>query len=105
MMYRLDLSTIPSLSEDVFAADFNADGWVDEYDLEIWQEAYGATAEGDANGDGVSDGRDFLVWQTQFGSKNSPYGLTANAIAIPEPSALALALAALLLVRVRQRNQ
>lgn len=105
VMYRLDLSTIPALSEDVFAADFNADGWVDEFDLDIWEQAYGASDEGDANGDGVSDGSDFLIWQAQLGSNNSAFGFTAHAAGVPEPSAASLVLVALLLLRGRPRSQ
>lgn len=102
--YRLDLSTIPSLAEQVYAADFNADGWVDEYDLDIWEGAYGSSADGDANDDGATNGTDFLIWQTQYGSSNSSYGFTAAATVIPEPTTVVMALA-VLLIHVRLRRQ
>jgi len=91
--YRLDLSTIPQLSPDVFAADFNADGYVDQYDLEIWEAALGNDDSADANGDGVSDGADFLVWQNQLGSNVwTSAAVVAAGATIPEPTSMNLAL-------------
>jgi len=88
--YRLDLATIPQLSVDVFAADFNADGLVDEWDLEIWNDAYGVDDNGDANGDGVTDGQDFLVWQEQLGSAQQLTSFGALRASVPEPASLGL---------------
>lgn len=89
--YRLDLSTIPQLSVDVFAADFNADGLVDEWDLEIWTAAYGNDDRGDANGDGLTDGSDFLVWQQQLGSDIWAAAPLSAAVGVPEPTTAILA--------------
>ncbi len=89
--YRLDLSTIPQLSVDVFAADFNADGLVDEWDLDIWTAAYGNDDSGDANGDGLTDGSDFFVWQQQFGSDIWAAAPLSAAVGVPEPTTAILA--------------
>lgn len=94
--YRLDLATIPQLSPDVFAADFNADGLVDQFDLETWTAAYGNDDGGDANGDGLTDGSDFLIWQEQFGSdiwSAAPFSAVAS---VPEPTSASLALLGLM---------
>ncbi|TWU24555.1 hypothetical protein Pla144_34390 [Bythopirellula polymerisocia] len=70
----------------LFAADFNADGTVDNQDLTDWQTNYGMQsakhADGDADGDGDVDGVDFLVWQRQFGNSSLTSTLATN---IPEP--------------------
>jgi hypothetical protein len=62
-------------------ADFNADGYVDETDLDWWQNAYGATAIGDADDDGDTDGRDYLIWQRQFTGTSDQATLP-----VPEPT-------------------
>lgn len=90
--YRLDLATLPELSADVFAADLNADGQVDQYDLEIWEQAYGNDNRGDVNGDGRTNGLDFLIWQEQLGSDQSVSVLTATVASVPEPTSLGLLL-------------
>ena len=89
--YRLDLATIPQLSADVLAADFNADGLVDSYDLESWTSAYGMDDGGDTNGDSVTDGADFLLWQRQLGSHIWASMPFANSVVVPEPTAVRLA--------------
>ena len=100
--YRLDLATIPQLSADVFAADFNADGLVDAYDLSIWEESLGQDDGGDANGDGLTSGQDFLIWQLQHGSDQSTSAPHPLASSIPEPNCYALvAIAACYLMLVR----
>jgi hypothetical protein len=90
--YRLDLATIPQLSADVFAADFNADGLVDQYDLERWASAFGNDSGGDTNEDGLTDGSDFLVWQQQFGSDLWASEPLSAVVGVPEPSMAKLAL-------------
>ena len=93
--YRLDLATIPQLSADVFAADFNADGLVDQYDLQTWSVALGNGDDGDTNDDDLTGGLDFLIWQQQFGSDISvPAPLSAVA-SVPEPTTAGLALIAI----------
>jgi hypothetical protein len=52
-------------------SDFNADGFVDNADLTIWEASYGITSgagqsQGDADDDGDVDGHDFLDWQRAF---------------------------------------
>ncbi len=71
----------------LFAADFDRNGTVDALDLDVWQDAYGINALGDADGDGDSDGRDFLLWQRQFGSS---VALGVAAATIPEPASCLL---------------
>jgi tartrate-resistant acid phosphatase type 5 len=80
--YTLLKSNLPT--PPVLTADFNADGFVDDDDLSIWQSAFGATDTGDADGDGDSDGGDFLAWQTQRSTFQPIATLTS---AIPEPAA------------------
>jgi hypothetical protein len=43
--------------------DFDVDGDVDKFDLNIWKQSVGVNAGADADGDGDSDGADLLVWQ------------------------------------------
>lgn len=93
--YRLDLATLPQLSPDGFAADFNADGLVDRFDLAIWELAYGTDEQGDANNDGLTNGLDLLIWQEQSGSDQSVFGLVATVTSVPEPSSLALSMLAM----------
>ena len=83
--YRLDLSTIPQLSVDVNVADFNADGLVDQFDLETWTSAFGSGSAGDTNDDNLTNGRDFLAWQRQFGSDVWEAAPLAASTSIPEP--------------------
>ncbi|MEO2050094.1 MAG: hypothetical protein ABGX16_26350, partial [Pirellulales bacterium] len=79
--YRLDLSTIPQLSADVAEADFNADGLVDQYDLERWTAAFG---------NGLADGSHFLLWQQQLGTNRGLPALFSPAIEVPEPATATL---------------
>jgi len=67
------------------ASDFNTDTFVDEQDLQLWEQGFGDSRAGDADHNGDTDGADFLVWQRQF----SPNGV-ANLV--PEPTALTLML-------------
>ncbi len=69
------------------AADFSLDGYVDEYDLAVWEFDYGYSFGGDADFDGDTDGADFLLWQQQF--TGTPATLnTLNPV--PEPSTVVL---------------
>jgi hypothetical protein len=54
--------------------DFDRNGYVDEDDLNTWQEAFGVDGNGDSDGDGDSDGADFLNWQRAY----SPRPLLVN---------------------------
>lgn len=47
-------------------ADFNNDMVVDHLDYVIWQQSYGVNANGDADQDGDTDEFDFLAWQAKF---------------------------------------
>ncbi|QEG33976.1 PEP-CTERM sorting domain-containing protein [Bythopirellula goksoeyrii] len=77
------------------SADFNNDGKVDENDLVVWQNAYGANANGDADGDGDSDGKDFLAWQRTYGVdatqssvalSKADMALLGIGVGVPEPT-------------------
>ncbi len=62
------------------AGDFNLDGTVDQYDLQIWQADYGRLvfAGGDFNDDKEIDGGDLAIWQTGYGQFNPMLGTWAN---------------------------
>ena len=74
MMYRLDLSTIPSLLPPTLAGDYNGDGKVDAADYTVWRDTFGSTTDLRANGDnsgasqGVIDQADYLTWVQNFGA-------------------------------------
>jgi len=93
--YGLGAVTI-SLVEGL--ADFNLDGSVDQFDLDVWSDGFGTSSEaelanGDANGNGRVNGADFLIWQRKFTSAPVS-GVAAASEAIPEPSGLVLLLLA-----------
>jgi len=84
--------------EVLFAADFTANGLVNEEDLLAWQAGFGSNdpshSNGDSDGDSDVDGSDFLAWQRQFGNTTS--GTLGEALAVnasvPEPNSVLLAL-------------
>lgn len=90
-------------------ADFNADGSVDELDLQYWRNSQGVTSDakklqGDADGDGDVDGRDLLIWQRQYGVGAGT--LSAESRAVPEPGAAsALVLLSLAIIAARPRGE
>lgn len=89
MMYRLDLSTIPTLYAPDIPGDFGHNGYVDAEDLAIWQQGYGDIENeiADADGDVDTDGRDFLIWQRNY----SPLSMQL-ATEVPEPTSGVLAM-------------
>lgn len=93
-----------------FAADFDADGEVDDIDLLLWKAGFGIVGtakhqEGDANRDGNVDGADFALWQQQFGSHATSTAAGGPASGqVPEPEAAALAVLAALACWRRGRN-
>jgi hypothetical protein len=104
MMYRLDLSTIPSLLPPTLVGDYNGDGKVDAADYTVWRDTFGSTTDLRANGDndgasqGVIDQADYLAWSQNFGATLAP-GAGAS---VPEPaSACVLAIGATLLFAIR----
>ncbi len=92
LMYRLDLSTIPALSADVPAADFNADGLIDQYDWAVALGGFGISADGDTDSDGDTDLADLLRVQRQYSPQES--GPPA-AVTVPEPRLAVLLLCSL----------
>jgi hypothetical protein len=84
--------------------DFDGDGSIDDADLALWLENFGANGSapytlGDGDGDGATTGSDFLIWQR---------GLPAPPLsAIPEPATASLSLfgAAFFFARRRRRAQ
>lgn len=88
--------------QPTITGDFDGDGSVDEADLALWQENFGATGSapftlGDGDGDGATTGADFLIWQRQL-----PMPLV---LAVPEPAAGSLLGAAIVFARRRRRAQ
>ncbi len=75
--------------------DFNLDGFVDEHDLERWQEGLGtassaAFTDGDADEDGDVDGNDFFLWQRNLTAASE---FSSTLTAVPEPTSLVVLLA------------
>jgi T5SS/PEP-CTERM-associated repeat protein len=101
--YSFDTVTVTAtgLAAVPIGADFNADGIVDQLDMQIWQDNYGRTSPpdlsefGDADGDGDVDGRDFLKIQRDFGGPPTPLvaAIGGNVTAVPEPTGAMLLLA------------
>ena len=85
-------------------ADFNADGKVNDADLNVWQTNFGLHelalhAQGDADLDGDVDNGDFLAWQMNYGT-----GVPATA-AVPEPAGAVLLFVAASVVGASRRRQ
>ena len=87
--WHVDYSATTATLALLYAADFDADGDVDDTDLAMWSSGYGTSAagpaDGDANGDGLVNGADFLIWQQQAGSSATLSIATASQ-AVPEPA-------------------
>lgn len=81
------------------AADFDGDGYVQAFDLEMWSGSFRFGAGADADSDGDTDGADFLAWQRQLGA--GPTVSSQSAI-VPEPRG-AILIAVALLTGVRHR--
>jgi hypothetical protein len=65
------------------AADFEADGDVDNHDLTVWTVSFGVDSVADADGSGAADGVDFLLWQQQWTN-------TTSSSSAPEPTSAAM---------------
>lgn len=78
------------LQEVAPLGDFTGDGIVNGADLNLWQDAFGISANGDADGDGDSDGVDFLTWQRYF---SGSAGIGATSQIVPEPTTIVMVLA------------
>jgi hypothetical protein len=90
IMYRLDLSTIPSLVAPTLLGDYNGDGTVDAADYSTWRDAMtigGVYLLNDST-PGTLDESDFAFWRDHFGDT---LNAGSAAAAIPEPSAVLLA--------------
>ena len=96
MMYRLDLSTIPSLTP--LRGDYNDDGAVDGADFLAWQRTLGATVESfagaDGDGDGVIDADDLDPLKLRFGVQTAAASGAFAQTAVPEPATFGAFLAA-----------
>lgn len=82
--------------------DFDGDGSVDDADLMLWRNNFGASAIapytlGDGDGDGATTGADFLIWQRQL-----PTPLVQS---VPEPASVSLLAAAIVFAGRRRRAQ
>ncbi len=53
------------------AADFDNNGVIDEADLAIWRDNFGAAdGRADANGDGLANGADYAIWRNSLPGAN-----------------------------------
>ncbi len=78
------------IARELWPADFDGNGMVDDDDLSAWSGAFGLTGVeqgADGNFDGAVDGADLLVWQREVGESQS-----SGFLAVPEPAAARLAL-------------
>ena len=60
-------------------ADFDADGNIDQVDLNLWEEGFGTAqgaspSSGDADADGTVNGHDFLIWQRNYNGNIAALG-------------------------------
>jgi len=86
------LSSNFSLLVPIDPADFDGNGSVDQADLLVWGNGFGASgsatpSQGDADADNDVDGNDFLLWQRAY---NISTTTTVSSTAVPEPSTLLL---------------
>jgi hypothetical protein len=70
---RPTLVTFNPVVDGLESADFDANGTVDQNDLDIWalgfdRDTLATNSEGDADFDGDVDGSDFLLWQRRLGA-------------------------------------
>ena len=89
-------------------ADFDGNGFVNGYDLMIWQRGLGLTGQadnsaGDADGNGIVNAADLAIWRSQFGGPPI-VGSDAGTTAVPEPISAALLLLGSLLCLRSQRQ-
>ena len=73
-------------------ADFNQDLFVDELDLDIWNQTFGDYPRGDANGDLANNGSDYLIWQRENGFRARIPQVFSHVVAVPEPVGAAMLL-------------
>ena len=68
--------------------DYDASGFVDHADYELWKSQFGGTVlSADGNSDGVVNLADYTVWRDNLGAGTPPPGaLRAGSTAVPEPS-------------------
>ncbi len=97
VMYRLDLSLIPTLTVAAIPGDFDHNGYVNSADLALWQKKFGETGTNGADGDGDADtdGADYLLWQRNFTQPS-----TVSVAELPEPAGIWIAIAGLTLLRM-----
>jgi len=79
-------------------ADHDDDGDVDGDDLDIFEDAFGMNASGDADNDGDSDGADFLTWQRNFTGTT-----VSSAAVVPSQSTFGLLVVGLPFISHRKR--
>jgi glucose/arabinose dehydrogenase len=69
--------------------DFDADGDVDDDDLDVWKAAFGSALPNpaaDGNGNGVADAADYVTWRKNLGM--SVHAGAGSGAAVPEPIAV-----------------
>ncbi len=72
--------------------DYDASGFVDHSDYELWKSQFGgARLSADGNNDGVVNLADYTVWRDNLGAGTPPPGaLLVGSTSVPEPSSLQL---------------
>jgi hypothetical protein len=95
-------------TNQLIPGDYNADGEVDELDVDTWRQLFGrsgANLAADGNGDGSVDAADFVLVQKRMGT-SAHGGAGAGGGQVPEPAGgVALILAIGLLCRIRRSLQ
>ncbi len=97
LLRLIDYTTSSITLGTTYLADFDANGLVNQVDLQLWEAGFGITgngthSDGDASADRNVSGVDYLIWQRQFGSAR------ATLQRVPEPTGYTLLLLALTIV-------
>lgn len=103
-----DYYDVSSNSFSISAAamgDFTGNGVVNNFDMNIWEDGFGASAgafftDGDDDSDGDVDGLDFLRWQSNHLAGANPLAI---AQIVPEPSSLLLLIVGTAIALFRRR--
>lgn len=92
--YLANAVQLEVVEKEIFAADFDEDGDVDQTDYAIWVGAFNLNQLGDATGDNISNAADYTVWRDQLGSVSDgiPGSGGFGLAAVPEPGTAVLGL-------------
>ncbi|MEM6798201.1 MAG: peptidylprolyl isomerase [Planctomycetota bacterium] len=113
LVWDLDVDTVTDeVVLHVLGGDYNGDMVIDELDLEVWKQNFGATGTGlagDGNFDEVVDGADYAIWRNslaEFDGVGTPTPAPANSAitGTPEPATALLSMVAAAFAGVRRRR-